>query len=95
MTAIWSAAEVLRYLRREHARIEYPVACCRQCHQNWPCDVIRGISAAVCAERERNAALVDDLADHAVPGVARVALRKAAAAIRGQERTDEQEAGHA
>jgi hypothetical protein len=45
--------EWIRYLRREHARTEHPVACCRKDHQNWPCDTIRGLDAAVAAERDR------------------------------------------
>jgi hypothetical protein len=47
----------ISYLRSEHQRTEYPVACCRKCHQNWPCDVIAGMDAAAAAERERLGAL--------------------------------------
>jgi hypothetical protein len=45
-------AELIRYLRREHACIGYPVANCRKDHQNWPCDTIRALDAARAAERE-------------------------------------------
>ena len=45
--------ERIACLRREHTRIEHPVACCRMDHQNWPCSVISALDAATAAERKR------------------------------------------
>jgi len=50
--------EWIRYIRREHAEISHPVACCRKDHQNWPCDTIRALEAGANAERKRIRELV-------------------------------------